>query len=882
MSRTQPPGRHSLLSPERALWTHLGAGLLAAAGAAVADIASAAIRPGVTVPATSFVTGALHIVAMFLPIGALLGIGFGLVEELLRRAEWAAVIRRWLTGFAPNREVFAQVLGAAGALGLVTVMMQHAALHFSTRYHDPVLASYALAGTALVVIAVGGLVFLGLRPIARVTGRALGRLASPAAAMLIIAGAGIGVVAFILVSFPSILQAYSRWRVGIVIGVIAGYPLLRSLLGVRRFGKGNRRWALAGLVLTTLAIIVSGALYGRSNRVRAVVEQRASFGQLLVRRYAALTDRDRDGFSFAFGGRDCDDTRADVYPGAPDPEGDGIDADCFDGDGTREVASFGDGHYGSRPEGLPARPNFLLVTIDALRPDHLGHAGYARPVSPKIDAFAQDAVVFRNVIAQSSRSLRSIPAMMTGKYPSQIAFGGEYLWPTLKAENHTLAESLTQAGYRCFVTMGTDYFLRINDFFQGFTGVNQIPIYKPPRARPVTDAIRQLTELKRQGRPWMLWVHLFNVHQPYLSDGRASEFGDELVDQYDTEIQLADAEFQRLLDALKDQGVNDQTVVILASDHGEAFQEHGHFGHSTTLYGEELRSTLVVKVPGVEPREVNQRVGLLDLMPTVLNLANIPLPEPVPARSLVPLMTGAGSLPDDRLLFSELLPDGMFPFDIKALYRGDHKLMYWVRDGRFELFDLKADADEQHDLSDDDMERGDELLSTMLAWMSQTSRPEQRTIEVIRANRLRAFPSTMIPLDMQYSEGFRIAGYAIESRAVHPGERIRITLFYDVQNETTKDLQIFLYPVGPPGYVIPPHFHGNHFPLDGRYRTFQWQAGEKLQDKLEIVVPQRIQHPATLKLELLVMEGQRRVPFRQRGGAIAQVAPLGEVEIRRR
>jgi len=869
--------------PEHAVFRHLVAGFVVSALAGAADLVAAWAHEGQRVSYGEFALAGVYLVCFTLPLGVLAGTALGGWAELLSRSRWVAPLRARLgRGFSRDPEGFAVAVAALAGVGLFALGTQRAAHHFATRYHDPVLASWAMAATTLVLLGVMTTVAIaGRRPL-RILGRALGPLASVGNVMLLALGVVLGGVAYALVAFPGILVAYSPWMLGILGGAVLVYALLAWLLGRRaRRGRGTKRTALGCVVLALVGIVWSGGSYGTSNRVRAVVEQRSSLGRTLLRRYATLTDRDGDGHSFAFGGRDCDDSRADVHPGAPDEEGDGVDADCFDGDGSREVADFGNGAYGTRPEGLPEKPNFLFVTIDALRPDHLGSSGYERETSPQMDRFAEEAVVFERVYAQSSRSLRSVPAMMTGFYPSQIEFGGEYLWPALKRDNDTLAEVLGRAGYRCYVTMGTDYFVRVDDFFQGFHRINQVPIYKPPRERPIDDALDQLDQLRTQRRPWLLWVHLFNVHQPYLQDNRPSRWGDSRMDRYDTEIRLADAQVQRLLDGLDERGMSDETVVILASDHGEAFQEHGHFGHSTTLYGEELRSTLMMRVPGVEPTRVEERVGLLDLMPTILNLADVPVPRPMPARSLVPLLTGEGSLPEDRLLFSELLPDGMFPFDQKALMVGDEKLVYWVRDGTFQLFDLAEDPGELEDASDDEPERARELLGVLQAWMSQTNRPETQTARVLADNRLERFPPEMIPLDMQYDAGFRIVGYTIDTRELRPGDRLHVELYFEVLDEIEEDYFFYLDIKGPDGYVVPAHFHGHHFPLEGRYKTFQWRAGEKLRDPVEIVVPRQMRTPVTMELNLTVLEDHIPIGYRTANGRGAHTMPLGELEIGR-
>src|SRR5262249_44645602 len=155
--------------------------------------------------------------------------------------------------------------------------------------------------------------------------------------------------------------------------------------------------------------------------------------------------RDGDRFPWAFGGGDCDDGDEDVFPGAADVLGDGIDSDCFRGDGSPDVAPRGDGAFGATPAYLD-RPNFLVVTIDPLRRAHLRSNGYDRDTSPEIDRFLESAVELEDVVPQSSRSLRSIPSMWTGLYPSEIAYGPEVLWPAVLSRNVTVPEILHTRG----------------------------------------------------------------------------------------------------------------------------------------------------------------------------------------------------------------------------------------------------------------------------------------------------------------------------------------------------------------------------------------------------------------------------------------------------
>ena len=863
---------------------HLVIGALAALAAVVAEVIADRVRPGgPEASAGQIAAGAVHLFAMYLPVGLGAGLAVGLVRTLVRATPWMAPLERRLASrralFAPAPEAFASGLGLLCAAAFLFVASARAVSHFTTRYYDQDLAVWTYAAVGLALVAAAALVVMIVAAIVRPAARLIGRVASLGTILVLALLGVVAGVAIVLVRFSQILRAYDPVELGWLPGLAIVYGLLA--LAMPRLSRRRARLSALATLGIALALLAFGALtYGSSNRVRVWVEQGSVAGQRLVRFWQSRTDRDGDGHAFAFGGGDCDDSRADVHPGALDEPGDGLDADCFDGDGARAVAEMGDGHYAPRPAGLPARPNFLIFTVDALRPDHVGCLGYERPTTPNLDALCEESVRFERAVAQSSRSIRSFPAMWTGLYPSQIAFGDEYLYPSLLEENTTVAEVLSRAGWETAMVMGTDYFDRTGDFFQGFETVVQDPVYKPPRDRATREAIQQLERLAEGDAPWLLWVHLFNVHLEYLWDGTPSEFGGEARDRYDTEVLLADRELAKLLEALRQSGERDDTVIVVASDHGEAFGEHGNQGHSTTLYQEEIGSVLMLSVPGVEPRSVDTRVALMDLAPTILNLAGRPAPHPMPARSLVPLMTGAGpEWPDDRILFSELMPDGMFPFDQKAILAGDHKLIWWVRDGTFQLFDLAEDPGERNDLSDDRPDRAEELLGSIRAWVAASNRPDNRSRDVIAQNRLSRPPARMThPLDVRFP-GFRILGFDMPKTRFRPGERIPMTFYYEVLDDIDRDLFFYVDMEGPPGYAHVHDFHAHHYPLNGHYRTYQWREGELLRDPIEMVIPHDIRRPLDMKVTLRVLHDRQPVPFRV-DGREETMLHLADVEIR--
>lgn len=873
-------------TPERAVPEMVLGCVLGALLVGLYDVVRAAtLTSGVTVSFGELVVSALDLFAFLAPVGLVLGLGLGLVLALVRASPFLAGVRtfygspsRWLR---PDPERFAQPLAWAGTLALVFFVVAHAYGDFATRFHRQDLAGYAMGGLVLGLLVLSFVLYALLRVVLLRLARVLGRLATFATLLGLLVPAGIAVL--VVLSRSEQLEGVddALW-VAIPLASIAFLSGLALALAWarRRTTRALAVVATLAVVLVALSFSLASSTYGAGNRVRSVVEQRSLLGGRLVRFYASRADRDRDGFTAAFGGGDCNDRNPNVYPGAPDVPGDGIDADCFAGDGSPDVVPRGDGRFGTRPLSVP-QPSIVVVTIDALRRDHLGVNGYARATSPHIDAFAQTAVQFTGVIPSSSRSLRSIPGMWIGLYPSEIAWGPEYLWPSVMPVNQTVAEILEARGYRTAAVMATNYFQRVQGFFQGFRTARQFEIYDPPRDRAVNEALPILTELGATGEPFLLWVHLFNCHAPYLQDGVPSTFGGEEMDRYDTEIAYADEQFQRVLDAIDAQGLSERTVVVLASDHGEAFGEHGTFYHSTTLYEEEMRPMLLMRVPGIPSARIDGNVSLIDVAPTLVELAGGRMTRTISGESLVPLMTGERGVDPERTLLAELLPDGLHPYDVKVLRRGTTKLMWWSRDGRIQLFDLARDPEERFDLSDDRPTEAARLVGELRAWSAAASEPPNRCDAVIAQHRLASAPAPTTPILASYSS-FDLLGLDMPSTRVRRGETLPLDLYYEVTDETDASLFFRVTVAGPPGVGLPEHFHCWHYPLHSCYPTDRWHAGEYLDDPCTLRIPgpeeMTLSGTAHFDLTLQVFDGDAVVEALH-GGNPVTVVPLGGFDV---
>ncbi len=386
--------------------------------------------------------------------------------------------------------------------------------------------------------------------------------------------------------------------------------------------------------------------------------------------------------------------------------------------------------------GPAAAPNIILVSIDTLRADHLGAYGYGRATSPRIDRLAADGVRFANVIASSSWTMPAHASMLTGLDPAN--HGGvvfDYFRP-LSPKLEMLAERLWDAGYATAGFTGGGFVCGPLGYDQGYERYRDNPVSKGENdtLQWVLDHARPWIAAQ-DARPFFLFLHTYQVHMPYtppppydtlfdpdyagpfarrfelaeshrfLSNAAAMPPGALAHVQalYDGEIRAMDEAFGGFIDWLQAQGLAGNTCLLLTSDHGEEFGEHGGLLHQQAkLYEELIRIPLIVWCPSriAGGRVIDDLVSHPDIVPTVLELAGLPVPEGVfDGRSLVPLLRGE-SLPERRPAISEV--DGSVvkrPGRVRALRGPRYKLIESSIDGREELFDLADDPGEQRSLA---------------------------------------------------------------------------------------------------------------------------------------------------------------------------------------
>ena len=297
--------------------------------------------------------------------------------------------------------------------------------------------------------------------------------------------------------------------------------------------------------------------------------------------------------------------------------------------------------------------NVLFILVDTLRADHLGAWGYERPTSPLFDKMAETGVRFGRQVSQSSWTKASMASLWTGLYPTRT--GVTRFEHVLSPEAKLPAEIFSEAGFR---TAG----LFRNGWVESYFGFDQgFQVYAKPVGRPSPASVyRENPTLKEIGTDldavdsaieflrifgeerWFLYLHLMDLHE-YLYDEDSALFGTDYEDIYDNSILRENLVLARLFETLTRDGYLENTVIVLASDHGEAFNERGYEGHARYVYRETTHVPLIMSLPfKLEPGVVVERITRnVDIWPTVLDLLGLPEMEETDGRSQVPAILAA-------------------------------------------------------------------------------------------------------------------------------------------------------------------------------------------------------------------------------------------------
>lgn len=346
------------------------------------------------------------------------------------------------------------------------------------------------------------------------------------------------------------------------------------------------------------------------------------------------------------------------------------------------------------------RPNLLFIFVDTLRPDRLGAYGGERPVSPTIDELGSRGALFEDALAPAPWTLPSSASMLTGLHPFRHGAGihdtvrhlGQSVTKQIAADVDTLAMLLSRAGYQCEAYTANTHLRQ--GLAQGF---DRFVCRNTEGSIIANYGVDRLQELADDSDPFFLMLHFMDVHDPLLMPSEeyleiTSEndsnrlppawartfsghdkiarprYQSERMLAYDAAIHYVDRNIARVLAELKRLDLDDDTLIVFTSDHGEEVYDHFlaekesnysdprnlfGIGHGHSLFVEQLWVPLIFTGPGIAARRIPNQVTLMDIVPTVLDYLDVGVPEGLDGRSLRPLAEG-GDLPDIPLLAGSL------------------------------------------------------------------------------------------------------------------------------------------------------------------------------------------------------------------------------------
>jgi arylsulfatase A-like enzyme len=414
-------------------------------------------------------------------------------------------------------------------------------------------------------------------------------------------------------------------------------------------------------------------------------------------------------------------------------------------------------------------PSVLIITIDALRADHLGCYGHDRNTSPVMDQLMANGVRFERAWTPEPLTGPAMCSMITGLYPHQHGASRNGL--RMQTDLNSLPKILARNGYETAAIVGTwtlkDNLTLLGEHFETYSerlrrrrwfGI----LNSESTCEDVTDdALDWLREDRGRGddRPFFLWVHYVEPHAPYRFHGEYAERlginDDKLTkrDRYDSEIAAVDASIARLMTGVRKVVDETDLLVVLTSDHGESLGEHNYWGHGRYLFEPSLRIPLGIIWKGrIPPATVASQATLLDIAPTVLSLVGVKVPDGLPgtnwaetARGGVPVAERAhcyqahrgavhgGTHDSERKRSKGLLSVGIVD--------GDRKEILSLNPQSHELYDLVTDPGELKNLVSRKLQPSDGLLSC-LAEVSEgfgtldrmaTQKLDAETVEQLRA-----------------------------------------------------------------------------------------------------------------------------------------------------
>lgn len=351
--------------------------------------------------------------------------------------------------------------------------------------------------------------------------------------------------------------------------------------------------------------------------------------------------------------------------------------------------------------------NLLFFTLDTTRADHIGCYGYSLVETPVIDNLARNGILFKNAISQAPLTLPSHSSIFTGTYPFYHGVrdnGGFYLEP----EHTTLAELLNKRGWatsafigafvldsRWGLDQGFDYYYDNFDF----TKYKKIGLDTVQReGGEVINAFFDWLEKNDQQR-FFSWIHLYDPHTPYEPpEPYKTKYSGTPWGLYDAEIAYVDFLIGEVLEKLNRKNLQKNTIIVIVGDHGESLGEHHENTHGFFIYDAAVSVPLIIQIPSsqLKGKLIEFQVETVDIMPTILQILGLPVPDETQGKSFISLLTGEEES-TERLAYSETYyPRYHYGWsELKSLRSLQYK---YIRAPRPELYDLTLDPGEQRNI----------------------------------------------------------------------------------------------------------------------------------------------------------------------------------------
>lgn len=363
------------------------------------------------------------------------------------------------------------------------------------------------------------------------------------------------------------------------------------------------------------------------------------------------------------------------------------------------VILLGTGNAALASPPLPKDTNVLLITIDTLRYDRVGILSDRYVKTPNLDRLARRSAVFTRAYAHNPLTRPSHANIMTG---TTALYHGVSDNPSFRLEDRylTLAEHLKENSYTNGAFIGAfvlDSRFGLNrgfDLYNDYAGVQKFGTFdfvERPADQVVQPTIKWIADQKGK---WFCWVHVFDPHDPYTPpEPYKTEYPQ---DPYSGEVAFVDEQLGVLFDSLNKSGLLEKTIVIITSDHGEAFGEKGEWTHGFFAYDNTIHIPLFLFYPGIEPKMVQENASHIDIFPTVCDLLDLPVPAHIQGESLLPLIAGR-EREKKQIYFESLSPH--FKMDcapLRGFIQGDIKFIDLPIK---EVYNLNTDPKEEMNLA---------------------------------------------------------------------------------------------------------------------------------------------------------------------------------------